>query len=247
MVWNLRSIADDLAGLVLPSCCPACGLVAQGHRRPWCQVCAPPVEHKWVRPTPAPAGFPMTARCGIYADPLRAGILAYKDGTRRDLGGDFGRALAGAVLWGGWQARPVLVPVPSTLRARRGRGFDHALDLARRTQLNLPGSTVCRPLVVGRTANDRGGMSAAERATDTGAFRMTGMSARRVAELADTGPIVVVDDVATSGWTLARAAGVLRRGGLPVAGAVVVASTLLRGGAQIDGFEEFFPGGADGG
>jgi predicted amidophosphoribosyltransferase len=133
--------------------------------------------------------------------------------------------------WGGWLDRPILVPVPSTWNARRARGFDHTLDLARRASFHLRGSTVCRAVTVGRHAADRGRMTGIERLSDDGAFRLSRATSRVLSDLPDPRPIVVVDDVATSGWTLTRTVAVLRNAGVPVAGAVVVASTLLRGSA----------------
>jgi predicted amidophosphoribosyltransferase len=77
-----------------------------------------------------------------------------------------------------------------------------------------------RLLVPARALADQSGLSVAERAANLhGALRGTGPV---------TGPVVVVDDVVTTGATLVEAARALLAAGHPVVGAAVVAATSRR-------------------
>ena len=244
MVEGLGLVASDLLELVLPSSCPGCGASSDRVRSPWCTPCAPIVKHRLVVPSPPPAGFPITVRTGEYTDLLRVGILAHKDGTRRDLGADHARALASAIRWVGWERNAVLVPVPSVSRARRRRGFDHTLDLARRASSHLSGSRVIRAVRANANAADHGGMTAAQRQSAPSALRPARSGTRAFQRIPPDSHVILVDDIATTGWTLTRAAAALRVVGVEVTGAVVVASTLLRSSASVDSSGENFPPGA---
>jgi predicted amidophosphoribosyltransferase len=121
----------------------------------------------------------------------------------------------------------VLVPIPSSAAAVRERGRDVVLALARRAAWTLRRDGV--PVVVtpalrhGRRVADSAGLDAAGRAANlAGAFVL-----RRRA-MPSCGAAVVVDDLITTGATIAEAAGVLRAAGVPVVAAVAVAATKRR-------------------
>ena len=79
-----------------------------------------------------------------------------------------------------------------------------------------------RLLVPARSAADQSGLSTAERAANLhGALRAAGVV---------RGPVLVVDDVVTTGATLVEAARALTVGGHQVVGAAVVAATSRRSG-----------------
>jgi predicted amidophosphoribosyltransferase len=109
--------------------------------------------------------------------------------------------------------------VPSARSAVRRRGYDHALRLARAAARQL--SLDARPLLVqARRVDDQSGLSTAQRARNlAGALRASG-----VPDL----PVVVVDDVMTTGATLVEAARALAAQGHRVAGAAVLAATRRR-------------------
>jgi predicted amidophosphoribosyltransferase len=115
----------------------------------------------------------------------------------------------------------VVVPVPSRRRAARERGGDHVLRLALGT-----GAVVCPVLrAVGR-GRDSVGLSAAERV----AGRRGGLAARAaqlrwLAALPRGVPVVLVDDLVTTGATLAEAAAVLRHRGVCVNAAATLMAT----------------------
>ena len=212
-------IADalaDLLDLVLPRDCAGC--TAPG--RTLCARCdgalrALPVLH---RPADAPGGPPVTA-AGTYDGVLRSLLLAHKERGRVVLAGPLGRALAGAAAVHGRGA--VLVPVPSSTQAVRARGHDHARRLAAAAGRRL-GVRSAAVLVQARRVDDQAGLDAAARSSNlAGAL----VARRRLDGLA----VVVVDDVVTTGATLAEAARALEAAGADVRGAAVVASTVLRG------------------
>ena len=99
----------------------------------------------------------------------------------------------------------------------RARGHDHALRLARAAAA-AGGGRAAALLVPARAVADQGGLGAQERAANlAGALRVR----RPLHGL----PVVVVDDVVTTGATLVEAARALREGGAAVRGCAVLAAT----------------------
>ena len=132
--------------------------------------------------------------------------------------------------WPGLVRGPLLlVPVPSARRAVRERGFDAGLALARAAARRLPGARAGPLLVPARRVADQSGLGAAERQQNlAGAFRVRD-GLRGPSRVVPTGAtVVVVDDVVTSGASLAEATRALRAGGVDVLGAATVAATVRR-------------------
>jgi predicted amidophosphoribosyltransferase len=199
--------------------CPDC-LAELGERRP-----------RATRPDPCPAGFPPTVASSAYDGLVRGLVNAHKERQALGLTPLLGERLAASVAallahTGTDPGRPVaLVPVPSAARAVRERGFDATAAMARAAARRMrPGSrvTVAGLLVQGPGVRDQSGLDArARQANLAGAFRL-----RRRAVPAT--PVVLVDDLVTTGASLTEAARVLRRSGAEVVGAATVAATQRR-------------------
>ncbi|MYR42097.1 ComF family protein [Streptomyces sp. SID5910] len=228
----MRKWWRDLGDLVLPAECGGCGR-ARTVLCPRCRAALSGSAPCRVRPDPGPPGLPVVHAAAPYADEVRAVLLAHKERGVLALSGPLGGALAGAVRAGlreagpgGGAARPVgvreavlLVPVPSARRAVRARGHDPArrIALAAAGELRRTG-TPSRVLAVLRqrhTVADQSGLSARQRRDNlAGALAVVPGGARL---LGGPGPVVLVDDLMTTGASLAEAARAVREaaGGVP--------------------------------
>lgn len=133
---------------------------------------------------------------------------------------------------GGPDVRPlVLVPVPSTRASVRARGHDPTGRLARRAaatgRRELPSLRSAPVLRHARVVADQAGLDTAGRAANLqGALVVP----PRLAVLVRDHPVVVVDDVLTTGATVREAARALTDAGADVLAAATVAATARRGG-----------------
>ncbi len=235
--WN------GLADLVLPGTCAGCGTGAPGSLCPACLAVLDGLRPHPVRPTPAPAGLPVCVALGAYDGVLREVLLAYKERGRHVLARPLGDWLAAAVAMGVRQAgypaeTPVLlVPVPDQAAAARERYGDHMRRLARRAvvRLNSTGwpAGIAAPVLT-RPRPDSAALDAAARAVEAArAFVPRPRELARMAAAARRGAVVIpVDDILTTGGTLAALAARLRAGGLPVPVAAVLAATRRRSGPR---------------
>ncbi|MEV5712003.1 phosphoribosyltransferase family protein [Actinoallomurus sp. NPDC052274] len=216
---GLLSAALDL---VLPQRCAGCGR-ADGLL---CSACAAllrgPAEVRPPRPTPP--GLPRPWSVAAYTGAVRQLIVAHKERGRTGLARPLGSCLATAVLAAAEDATgPVLlVPVPSSRASVRRRGHDPtlriALAAAREAARQGAAVSVARVLAHRRRVADQSGLTAADRAANLAGA----LTVRR--DVRDT-LVIVVDDVITTGATLAEAARALRSGGARVRAAAVVAAT----------------------
>ncbi|MGW3569655.1 ComF family protein [Streptomyces sp. NPDC000941] len=236
----------EIAGLVLPTGCAGCGrsggALCGRCRAALCGAGARPV---W--PSPPPSGLPPVHAAVAYEDEARAVLLAHKERGELRLAAALGEALASAVSTAcphqHPHARPhdrphdhpharhrswrplLLVPVPSARRAVAARGHDPArrIALAAAGALRRGGRparvlSVLRQL---RAVTDQAGLDARRRLENlTGALGAAPGCGRLLAE----GLVVLVDDLMTTGASLAEAARAVRAAGGPVAGAAVVAA-----------------------
>jgi predicted amidophosphoribosyltransferase len=183
-----------------------------------------------------------------YDGPVRAMILAYKERGQRVLAGPLAAALAAAVtegLTGVDRSWPLtLVPVPTTAAAVRARHGDHMLALAREAALRLAGTgwtvAVHRPLRA-LPRPDSAHLDREERAEAAhSAFAPRAGAVVRLRAGAPDSIVIALDDVLTTGSTLAAVARHLAAAGTPVAFAATVAATRLRGRAgPVAGFAPF--------
>lgn len=248
-----RAVAG-LLDLTLPAECAGCG--AAGSR--CCAGClaelAGGTPAPWL-PSPAPPGFPPTWSVLPYAGATRACIVAWKDGDRADLtrlfapvaAGGLAAALSGHPAWGSGlrDGRPVLlVPTPSARAGTRRRGRAPVRDLCREVLHRVGGSghgLVCAPaLTLRRRVRDQAGLGRDQRAANLS--RAMEVPPRHTAAVAGA-HVVVVDDVVTTGATLAEAARALAAAGATDVLAVTLAAT--RRHAAAPGTRPGLPAGRD--
>jgi predicted amidophosphoribosyltransferase len=230
-----------LSELVLPAGCAGCAADRTPLRHGVCSRCVAAVQGlrpRQVRPSPAPPGLPPCAALGGYDGVLRELILAYKErgrhGLARPLGALLAEVVAASLDGGRGAAVPVhLVPVPSTAQAARQRHGDHLWRLARHTAARLRQAgwsvSVARPLRA-LPRPDSVALDAAGRATAAAsAFQIR--PGRPLASLAAASGVtatVVLDDLVTTGVTLAAVTGRLAEIGVEVRAAAVLAATARR-------------------
>lgn len=223
----------EAAGLALPTRCAGCGLVDTA----LCRRClgalvragAPVEQVTGTRPPWWPPDLPL--HCVTpYQGRVRAALVAWKDRGRPDLTPVVGAGLARAVraglsssgAWSGASSGAssvpvVLVPVPSAAARVRERGGDLVAAAARRT--GFPVVTVLRQLP---GAADQSGLGREARLENlSGRLRCRPGAAARVAGR----QVLVVDDVVTTGASLAEAVRVLTAAGVLVLGGATVAAT----------------------
>ncbi len=199
-----------LVDLVLPAPCGGCGTTTPPGTG-LCAACAGTLR----RPLPASErpDLPAAMALAPYTGAARHAVIAYKERGRRDLAVPLAAAL-GAALDRLADGRCLLVPAPSRAAAARVRGGDHMLRIARRLARDGYGHVV-PALALSRRARDSVGLDAAARAANLAAHLRV-----RPGALADLpaahGPVVLLDDVLTTGATAAAAAGALAAVGLPV-------------------------------
>ena len=172
---------------------------------------------------------------GAYLDEVASVIWAIKEQARPQLAAHFGagfsRAITAAVEHGRGQPAPLLVPIPATARSKHKRGywplqefFRHATGHNNAYQLleSTPGlSTQHHKAHHSQKLRSKAARAAAVAGTLTlNPVLSVALKHRKV---------VLLDDVLTTGATLAEAYRILTRAGYQVVAAAVVAATLPAG------------------
>jgi predicted amidophosphoribosyltransferase len=224
-----RSVADRCAaalvaaaGLALPVACAGCG-------RPDVDLCRSCLRALLGLGRPAaavtgasPPWWPWPLHgVAAYEGVVRAALVCWKDRGRADLtdvvGAGLARAVRSLAAAEPATAAAVLVPVPSAAARVRERGGDLVALAAART-----GRPVARALRQRRGVRDQARLGRDERLANLdGRVRCTG----RV----PAGPVVLVDDVVTTGASLAACARALEDAGAVVVGAAALAVTPRHG------------------
>ncbi|MBN1343443.1 MAG: ComF family protein [Phycisphaerae bacterium] len=234
---NLGRLAVET---VFPSMCPSCGVLVKSTSEPlWCETCAPKilaaVEREYCSGCGRGTGpyerrdglcsecrshprrrVAAIARVAPHDDPFRPLVLQFKH-QRAPFDRMLGRLVAAALRGAPWHADlDAVIPVAMHWRRRLTRRHDPTRALAGviGAELELPVVNVlkrtryCRPQV---------GLSADQRRENVrGSFTVVPQA--RLQGLT----VCLVDDVTTTGATLAEAAGALRKAGAERVYAAVV-------------------------
>ncbi len=219
----------DVARAVVPVQCPGCGL----RDVRWCEECEAPW---WESPVRSESAAPRLDVPGQPALPLWAiaslaganhgMVSAWKDAGRRDLDAFFARAARRGArdIASALGPEIVVVPVPARRRSTRRRGIDLPLLLAKSTAAGLcdegVDARVTAALTIG--SGEQRGASARER------WRQAS-SVRAVSHAGVSGRVLLVDDVVTTGATIAAAARALEVTFLTVGAGFCLASAPASG------------------
>lgn len=221
-VGRIAAAALDLA---FPATCSGCGREGE----PLCGRCRPSLDARLSLPGGTPIGLPADIPapllqlewCAPFAGPVRASLHDLKYAGERRLAEPLGRAVARRWVRVGIGA-DVVVPVPVHAERERRRGYDQAALIAvvAARELGLP---LVRALERVRSTVAQFELGRDERAANVaGAFRV---------RPAPDGPdprvlgawVLLVDDVVTTGSTLAACAAALEAAGARAVSAIAVA------------------------
>jgi len=203
MIDLLRQTGTALLDVLYPPVC----LVCDAYAEPLCERC-----RAQIRPVPPgtelPVGLAGVLSVGYHEEALRAAVLKLKFQRDAAVAEPVGRLLAGALRphQAEWRADG-LVPVPIHWTRQWERGFNQSELLAQRVgrSLSLP---VTQVLVRKRRTPPQVGLEAVARQRN-----LQGAFAIRPHATVEGQRLILVDDVRTTGSTLAECATVLRDAG----------------------------------
>lgn len=204
--------------LILPKQCGGCGAVATG----WCDACADDLtvaddQPHLITPRLDP-GVPVLS-LGRYAGARRNAIVAVKEHGRTDLRRPLADALRAGLdhllTWGVLAAPLTLVPAPTRRTAARRRGGDPVTHIATQAA-RPPDQSVAAVLRFRAFTRDSVGLSSAA--------RQRNVAGRVVLTRPVAGPVVVVDDVVTTGATVTESVRVLQTAGTDVVAVLTLAN-----------------------
>jgi ComF family protein len=225
----VRNAAEAIAQLVLPAecllchalladrdlgrlVCPVCRHRWRSVRPPWCERCGQPEPHfgpcrlcaEW------PAALTVVRSAVWLSDGAREAVHALKYGSLPRIADDLADAMVGLLPAPGSQSPEILVPIPLAPKRLRQRGYNQsdalAASLGRLWRLPVSRDLLARTR---ETATQTALTPETRLANVAGAFT----PGRRPGVNTPATTFVLVDDVFTTGATLAEAARALEQAG----------------------------------
>jgi ComF family protein len=220
LLSRLAETGERLLDLALPSACVGC----RREGPPLCAECRTILGIRLDAEPGVPIGLPADIPapllqlewCAPFSGITRRALHALKYGGERRLADPLGEALATRWRRAG-AGGEILVPVPASPDRIRERGYDQAVLLAyvAGRRLDLP--------VVAALERTRTTMAQAALDHEARARNLRGAFSARPGERPDGRWVVLVDDVITTGATLAACAALLLEAGAAAVSAIAVA------------------------
>ena len=214
-------LTQKVLNLLFPPRCAACDAIMDAEHAGFCATCV-------VSLTPLHNAVADEVINGLrvlapdaYGAALADALVRMKHTGRPEIVGLLAKRISAR-----WPTTPrrdaVLVPVPLHILDLRARGYNQAALLAAHLA-RAWGAPICDVLRRTRRSGGQRGRAPSDRqATVAGAFSLRRGAVKRLAGR----PVILVDDVVTTGATALETARVLRNGGAKVA-AVVAAARVL--------------------
>ncbi len=192
--------------LIYPTKCPICGEII-GYKDDFCETCRNKINHYSGSFSPTnTSGF---TAAFVYDDIISPAVILLKDGTCGNAAYALGKALAEAVTESGFSENAdLIIPVPLHKKDKRERGYNQS-ELIAKEAAKLLKITVCTKAVVKhRKTQAQKTLTKSERKANlNGAFSITNP------ELISGKSLLIIDDVCTTGSTLAELAELLLKNG----------------------------------
>ncbi len=196
-----RSILDKLLALLFPDRCAGCKQLGDL----LCGECRAALAPYPAEPAPTLPGLDGVRIAFVFDGPLRGAVHQLKYRRVRRMAQPLG-ALLSAVLAARPLAADALLPIPLHPARQAERGFNQAEVLAREVEQALRLPLIGAGLARVRATEQQARLDARARAENMrGAFRWQGATPPR--------RIILVDDVLTTGATMAACAAALRAAG----------------------------------